>query len=66
MTVFSDHPAKWREDAEHLSNPNLVDLTFCNRYFPNFDSPRVHVDLLHPTLAIRQESLTLFNVNFGG
>ena len=30
-----------REDAEYLSNPNLVDLTFFDKHFPNFGSHRV-------------------------
>lgn len=30
------------EDAEDLANPNLVYLTFCDKYFPNFGSLRVH------------------------
>lgn len=30
------------EDVEDLFNPNLVDLTFGEKYFPNFGSLRVH------------------------
>ena len=30
------------EDTEDLTNPNLVDLTFCKAYIHNFDSFCVH------------------------
>jgi len=30
------------EDAEDLTNPNLVDLTFCKEYFHNFNCFCVH------------------------
>ena len=38
----SSHQTASERDGEDLSNPNLVNLAFCKKCFPNFDSLRVH------------------------
>lgn len=50
------------EDVQDLFNPNLVDLTFSEKYFPNFGSLRVDDFYINNSDLFHREPLTLFNI----